>query len=100
MISALILAAGKSTRMGRPKMALPWGDTTVLGHVINVFRAAEVEDVLVVGGGHTGLGRGVRACCHTFARLLSSGALDSLNASVAAGIALHTVLVSRTSPKT
>ncbi len=52
MISAVILAAGQSTRMGRPKMALPWGDTTVLGHVIDVFRAADVEDVLVVSGGH------------------------------------------------
>ncbi len=51
MISALILAAGQSTRMGRPKMSLPWGETTVLGHVIDVFRAAAVEDVLVVSGG-------------------------------------------------
>ncbi len=51
--------------------------------------------VLVIGSEHSGLGRGIRACCQTFARLLSSGALDSLNASVAAGIALHTVLVSR-----
>lgn len=51
--------------------------------------------VLVVGSEHSGLGRGVRACCSTFARLLSSGTLDSLNASVATGIALHTVLVSR-----
>ena len=52
--------------------------------------------VLVVGSEHTGLSRGIRACCQTFVRLLSSGSLDSLNASVAAGIALHTVLVSRT----
>lgn len=51
MISALILAAGRSERMGRPKMSLPWGDDTVLGHVIAVFRAADVEDVLVVSGG-------------------------------------------------
>jgi len=51
--------------------------------------------VLVVGSEHSGLSRGIRACCHSLARLLSSGTLDSLNASVAAGIALHTVLVSR-----
>jgi len=51
--------------------------------------------VLVVGSEHSGLNRGIRACCQSVAGLLSSGTLDSLNASVAAGIALHTVLVSR-----
>ncbi len=51
MITALILAAGQSTRMGRPKMSLAWGRTTVLGHIIDVFKAAGVENVLAVVGG-------------------------------------------------
>ena len=51
MISALILAAGQSKRMGRPKMLLPWGETTVLQTVIATFKAAGVEDILVVTGG-------------------------------------------------
>ncbi len=51
MISALILAAGQSKRMGRPKMALPWGANTVLGQVIEVFRVSLVDDILVVSGG-------------------------------------------------
>jgi molybdenum cofactor cytidylyltransferase len=51
VISALILAAGQSRRMGQPKMRLPWGDRTVLGQVIHIFKAAGVEDVLVVTGG-------------------------------------------------
>jgi molybdenum cofactor cytidylyltransferase len=51
MISAIILAAGESKRMGKPKMLLPWGNDTVLTHVISVFRSAGVEDVLVVTGG-------------------------------------------------
>lgn len=51
--------------------------------------------VLVIGSEHSGISRGIRGCCQTFASLLSSGTLDSLNASVASGIALHTVLVSR-----
>ena len=50
MISALILAAGQSTRMGRPKMSLPWGANTVLGQVIEVFRVSLIEDILVVTG--------------------------------------------------
>ncbi len=51
MISAIILAAGESKRMGQPKMLLPWGEVTVLGQVISTYQAAGVEDVLVVTGG-------------------------------------------------
>ncbi len=51
MIGALILAAGESKRMGHPKMPLPWGQSTVLGRVIQVFKAAGIGSVLVVTGG-------------------------------------------------
>jgi molybdenum cofactor cytidylyltransferase len=51
MIGAVVLAAGLSQRMGRPKMTLPWGETTVIGQVASVLLAAGVEDVLVVTGG-------------------------------------------------
>jgi len=52
MISALILAAGQSKRMGQPKMLLPWGETTVLEKVIATFKSAEIDDVLVITGGN------------------------------------------------
>ncbi len=51
MIAAIILAAGESKRMGQPKMLLSWGNTTVLGHVIDVFRSTGIENILVVTGG-------------------------------------------------
>jgi molybdenum cofactor cytidylyltransferase len=51
MITALILAAGQSKRMGKPKMSLPWDETTVLEKVIATFKAAQVEDILVITGG-------------------------------------------------
>ena len=51
MISAIILAAGESKRMGQPKMLMPWGDSTVLGQVIVTFQQAGVEDILVITGG-------------------------------------------------
>ncbi len=51
MISALILAAGESKRMGQPKMLLPWGNVTVIERVVSTFLEAGVEDVLVVTGG-------------------------------------------------
>jgi molybdenum cofactor cytidylyltransferase len=50
-ISAILLAAGQSRRMGKPKLVLPWGDTTVLGQVVASFDAAGIEDILVVTGG-------------------------------------------------
>jgi molybdenum cofactor cytidylyltransferase len=51
MIPAVILAAGKSTRMGRPKalLALPGGDT-FLTRIIRTFEDAGVDDVVVVIG--------------------------------------------------
>jgi molybdenum cofactor cytidylyltransferase len=51
MISAIILAAGESKRMGQPKMLLKWGETTVIRRVITTFRDAGVEDILVITGG-------------------------------------------------
>jgi molybdenum cofactor cytidylyltransferase len=50
MISAIILAAGESKRMGQPKMLLRWGRVTVLEHVISVFMQARIKDILVVVG--------------------------------------------------
>ncbi|MHB1423023.1 MAG: nucleotidyltransferase family protein [Gemmataceae bacterium] len=49
---AVLPAAGKSNRMGRPKLALPLGERTVLEHVFAVLRQAEVEHVVVVIGPH------------------------------------------------
>ena len=51
MIGAVVLAAGLSQRMGRPKMTLPWQDTTVIGRVVSVLLDASVDEVLVVTGG-------------------------------------------------
>jgi len=48
----LIPAAGKSARMGRPKLALPVAGRTVLEHVIAALRDAGVEHTLVVVGPH------------------------------------------------
>ncbi|MBN2115228.1 MAG: nucleotidyltransferase family protein [Anaerolineales bacterium] len=51
MISAIILAAGMSRRMGQPKMLLPWGRLTVIEYVITTFLSAGAEDILVITGG-------------------------------------------------
>lgn len=51
MISAIILAAGQSRRMGQPKMLLPWGKLTVIEHVVTTFLNAGIKDIIVITGG-------------------------------------------------
>jgi molybdenum cofactor cytidylyltransferase len=48
VFSVAILAAGRSGRMGRPKMLLPWRDTTVVGHLIATWKGLGAEHVAVV----------------------------------------------------
>ena len=49
---AVIPAAGRSTRMGRPKLAIPFAGRTVLEHVILSLRKGGVQRVVVVTGPH------------------------------------------------
>src|SRR5258706_8873742 len=51
-LAVILLAAGASSRMGRPKMLLPWGNTTVLGHLLQVWQelgAAQIAAVSAAG---------------------------------------------------
>jgi molybdenum cofactor cytidylyltransferase len=47
---AVLPAAGKSRRIGRPKLALSLGERTILEHVLAALRQAEVAHPLVVLG--------------------------------------------------
>ncbi len=44
----VILAAGASSRMGKPKLLLPWGGTTVLGHLIGQWKALRARQIAAV----------------------------------------------------
>lgn len=50
-IGAIVLAAGMSKRMGVPKLILPWGDTTIIGHVVRNLQKAGITSIVVVTGG-------------------------------------------------
>src|SRR5262249_21005474 len=52
MILAVVPAAGKSVRMGQPKLSLPLGGRTVLEWVVAALREGGVEQILVVLGPH------------------------------------------------
>jgi molybdenum cofactor cytidylyltransferase len=49
-VTAIILGAGESSRMGRPKLLLPFGESTMIGTVISNVLASSVEKVIVVLG--------------------------------------------------
>jgi molybdenum cofactor cytidylyltransferase len=53
-ISAILLAAGRSRRMGAFKPLLPFGDRTVIESCIDSLRAAGVADIVVVVGHRAG----------------------------------------------
>src|SRR6185503_3883247 len=46
--AVVILAAGASSRMGRPKMLLPWGETTVLGCLVAQWQQTGARQITVV----------------------------------------------------
>ena len=47
-IYAVLPAAGRSRRMGRPKLLLPLGGSTVIARLVGALRAGGVDDVIVV----------------------------------------------------
>ena len=50
MISVVILAAGESTRMGQPKMLLPFSGSTIIETVVRTALASSADEVAVVLG--------------------------------------------------
>lgn len=49
-VAAIVLAAGESSRMGRPKPLLPIDGTTFLGHLLHQLQASRVSRTVVVLG--------------------------------------------------
>jgi CTP:molybdopterin cytidylyltransferase MocA len=47
-LGVVILGAGASSRMGRPKLLLPWRDTTVIGHLLKQWRELGAGQIAVV----------------------------------------------------
>lgn len=54
MINAIILAAGQSKRMGKPKPLLRFGDKTFLEQIISVLKLSDVDRITVVLGAEAG----------------------------------------------
>jgi molybdenum cofactor cytidylyltransferase len=48
MVSAILLGAGESKRMGRNKLSLPWGKKTIFEHCLRTLLRSDVREVIVV----------------------------------------------------
>ena len=48
LFGVIILGAGASTRMGKPKLLLPWGGRTVLSHLVNTWAELGATQIAVV----------------------------------------------------
>ena len=49
-VTAVVLAAGQSSRMGTNKLLLPWGEATVLERTLGNIAVSAVTDVVIVVG--------------------------------------------------
>ena len=47
-LGVIILGGGASLRMGKPKLLLPWGDTSILGHLLRLYKNVNTSQVAVV----------------------------------------------------
>ena len=50
MISAIVLAAGLSRRMGTNKLLLPFGERAILAQVISVLQSCPLDKIMIVTG--------------------------------------------------
>jgi molybdenum cofactor cytidylyltransferase len=50
-VTGLVLAAGGSRRLGAPKQLLPYGNGTLLDHVLNTARDCDFDQLVCVIGG-------------------------------------------------
>lgn len=84
--AVIVLAAGASTRLGRPKQLQPYRDTTLLAHAAGTALAARVGPVLVVLGHDSAAMRGALAGLDVDTVVNQSWA-EGMGTSVRAGIA-------------
>ncbi|TKJ29851.1 MAG: molybdenum cofactor cytidylyltransferase [Chloroflexi bacterium B3_Chlor] len=49
-MAVIVLAAGESRRFGSPKQLLPWGEATMLEHVVDTALESAVDETIVVLG--------------------------------------------------
>jgi molybdenum cofactor cytidylyltransferase len=85
MIAALVLAAGLSRRMGRPKLLLPLGGQSVIRRTVEPLIGQFADVVVVTGPSATAIHDELAGCSARFA--VNPRPEDGQGTSVAAGVA-------------
>ena len=80
-VSAILLAAGTSSRMGQAKQLLPLGNSTVLAQTLEHARASAVDEVILV------LGSSADSIRHQLSQTLLAGIKVVVNHSYEQGMA-------------
>lgn len=90
MVSAIVLAAGSSTRMaGTNKLLLPWNESTVIAHTVQqVMLSGADETIVVTGYQHEAIKMALSSCGAqlVFNPLHASGMTSSIKAGINASI--------------
>jgi molybdenum cofactor cytidylyltransferase len=85
MVSAIVLSAGKSERMGRPKALLPFRGRTFLENILEAISRSSIEHTLVVVGHHRSeIERSVKVPSLIFNPDYEQGMVTSLQAGIRA----------------
>lgn len=87
VVSALVLAAGKSSRMAHHhKLLLPWANKALVAHTVDHLLQAQVAEVIVVLGYHA---EAIRAALYNrpVQFVLNENFADGLSTSIKAGLA-------------
>ena len=50
LVSAILMAAGESKRMGKPKQLMPFGRSTILEQTVDNLLSSEITEIIVVVG--------------------------------------------------
>lgn len=83
-VSAVVLAAGQSTRMGTNKLLLPWRGSTIIAHVCERLNTAGVNEIIVVTGqDHVNVEAAVSSKC-VFNERYASGIASSIRTGILA----------------
>ncbi|WP_420460051.1 nucleotidyltransferase family protein [Neolewinella sp.] len=94
-LAVVVLAAGRSSRMGRPKQLLPWKGTTLLRHAVEQARGLNATVYVVLGAHHERLRNHLAgtAVCTTINERFAEGMTASIRCGVEAVMATHQQLV-------
>jgi molybdenum cofactor cytidylyltransferase len=84
-VAAILLAAGRSERMGAAKQLLPFGEKTVVETCIDYLREAGIRDIVVVLGHHAEKTRNqLRSTSVSFA--VNPDPASEMNVSISCGV--------------